>query len=287
MGLSRFGRAVMVSAAVLGFTAQAAADQIVWFTDLKLARAAAEKSDLPMFIDFWAEWCAACKAMDDHVYTNPEVIAVFKRRIIGVRLHFDRHRDLARSYDVGPLPHLVFANSLGMPLMFHRGFLGAADLARAVNALPSIAPINALDRRLRAARNSFPDLLAMGRALRAAGFFEASTAYYDRASKHAAVRADATLRRSILYEKALSFLELRDGVRAVAALEQAFKQQADAPGPDFLLALARAHLMIGRHDRARAAVETLVRHYPQSPAARQALAMPALRAVLDAGARPR
>lgn len=264
-------RAAIVTVILLGCAAEARADGIAWYTDLKQASAAAQKANRPMFIDFWAEWCAPCKAMDAHVYTNPAVIEVFKRRIIGVRLHFDRHRDLARAYDVGALPHLVFSNSHGMPLVFHRGFLGAADLASVVNAIPPIDDINALDLRLRKDRNSFADVLAMARALRAAGFFDASTAYYDRAARHGGARHDPALRQAILYETALSLLELRDGVRAAALLEESLKERPGSTAtPEALLALGRAYALSSRSDKARHSFETIVRYYPQSAAAARA-----------------
>lgn len=273
-------RSSILAVAVLGYVPEARAGEIVWYTDLKQATAAAQKADLPMFIDFWAEWCASCKAMDEHVYTNPAVIDAFKRKIIGVRLHFDLHQALARAYNVGPLPHLVFTNSLGMPLVFHRGFLGAAELTAAVSAMPPMATLNALDRRLREDKNSFLDLLAMARALRTAAFFDASTAYYERAARHA--KAGAAARQAILYEMALSFLELQDGVQAVKALDKSLKSlPGQQPGPDFLLALGRAHVLTGRHDQARQALEALVRHYPRSNAASLAAADRTLRAILQ------
>ncbi|MEX2271842.1 MAG: thioredoxin family protein [Vicinamibacterales bacterium] len=269
--MSRLSRSLIVAMALLGYAVEARAGEISWYTDLKTASAAAQKANLPMFIDFWAEWCAPCIAMDAHVYTNPNVIAVFKRRIIGVRLHFDMHRELARTYNVGALPHLVFANSHGMPLVFHRGFLGAGDLTNVVNAIPPIAEINSLDVRLRQDRNSFADLLAMARALRTAGFFEAGTAYYDRASRHTRARTSAELRQSILYEMALSFLELRDGARAAALLEKSLKERPGSVAePEFLLALGRAYVMSGMHAKARQSFDAIVRYYPQTAAAAKA-----------------
>lgn len=269
-------RSVVVALFLLcaGAIVEARAEGIAWHTDLKQASVAAQKANLPLFIDFWAEWCAPCKAMDANVYTHPAVIDAFKRRIVGVRLHFDLHRDLARTYNVGALPHLVFANSHGMPLVFHRGYLGAGDLASVVSAIPPIGGINALDLRLRKDRNNFADLLAMARALRTAGFFEAGIAYYDRAFRHDGARGNAAVRQAILYETALSWIELKDGGRAAALLEKSLKERpASTADPEVLLALGRAYALSGRPDRARHSFEAVVRYFPQSSAAARARAL--------------
>src|SRR3990172_9517741 len=133
----------------------AAEEGIYWFKDLKQASEAAQKNDLPMFIDFWADWCAACKVMDADVYTDPKVIEVFKNKIVGVRLHFDLQQELARNYNVTALPYLVFTNSYGTPLLYHRGFLEAEDLTKVADAMPPLSEINRLDRILKEDKNHF------------------------------------------------------------------------------------------------------------------------------------
>lgn len=276
MSSARLMRSMLVALVLLfaGAIVEARAEGIAWHTDLKQASAAAQKANLPLFIDFWAEWCAPCKAMDAHVYTNPAVIDVFKRRIVGVRLHFDLHRDLARTYNVGALPHLVVANSHGMPLVFHRGYLGAGDLASVVNAIPPLREINDLDLRLRKDRNNFADLLGMARALRTAGFFDAGNAYYDRALRHDGARGNAVVRQAILYETALNWIELNDGIRASALLEKSLKERPESTAdPEVLLALGRAYALSGRADRARHSFEAIVRYYPQSATAAKARAL--------------
>ena len=52
---------------------RAQADEIYWFKDLEKASEAALKENKIMMVDFWADWCAACKVMDEDVYPDAEV----------------------------------------------------------------------------------------------------------------------------------------------------------------------------------------------------------------------
>jgi thioredoxin-like negative regulator of GroEL len=270
MRISSYLRLIFVLTALLGHGRAAGAD-ILWYKDLKQASAVAQRSDLPMFIDFWADWCAACKVMDADVYTDATVIKAFESRIIGVRLHFDLQPDMARKFSVEALPYLIFTNSYGTPLMYHRGLLEAEDLTNVVNAMPPLAEINRLDRALQKNKNSFPDLLAMARALRESGFFETSNSYYTRASKQRAVNTDAAVRESIFYDIALNWLELEDGKQAASAFEKCLKDfPKSAQKPDVLLGLGRAYALDDNAEKARRALTSLINDYPQSPAAAQA-----------------
>lgn len=266
---------IVLSIVLLGYSLSAlAADEIYWYKDLRQASEAAQKADLPMFIDFWADWCAACKIMDVDVYTDAKVIDAFRRKIIGVRLHFDLQPDVARKYNVQALPYLLFTTSLGTPLVYHRGFLEAEDLAKVVEAMPPLAEINRLDRGLQKDRNNFASLLAMARALGASGFYESSNGYYDRASKHRSARSDAAARESILYDMALNALDLQDGKQAAAVLEKCLKDfPKSARRADLLLALGRAYALDENAEKARRSLNSLISDYPQSPAAAEARAL--------------
>jgi thiol:disulfide interchange protein DsbD len=249
---STLARHVAVIAVLLGFARAADAAEIAWYTNLEQAIDAARKSDRPMFIDFWADWCAACKIMDADVYTDPKVIEVFERKIVGVRIHFDLQQDMARRFGVEALPYLVFTTSYGTPLVHHRGLLDAPTLTRVVEALPPLGDINRLDRALQEDRNDFASLLAMARALRASALFESSNGFYDRASKHRAAREDAVARESILYDMALNALELQDGKRATELLEKCLMEFPASPRrSDVQQALERARARDAENDRIR------------------------------------
>jgi tetratricopeptide (TPR) repeat protein len=274
MTFATVARPIVALLALLAFGSSAHAAEIAWYKDLKQASAAALKADLPLFIDFWADWCAPCKIMDAEVYTDPKVIETFQGRIIGVRLHFDLQPEMVRRYNVPALPFLVFTNSYGTPLVYHRGFLEAEDLTKVVEALPRLAEINDLDRSLQKDRNDFESLFEMARVLRRSGFFESSNTYYDRASKHRAARADAARRETILFEMALNALELQDGKRAVEALERCLKDfPKSARRVDFLLGLGRGYALDEKPDRAKRMLNSVITEYPQSPAAAQAQAL--------------
>jgi thioredoxin-like negative regulator of GroEL len=249
-----------------------ASAEIRWYDNLKAASEAAQKADLPMFVDFWADWCEACKVMDADVYTDRRVIRAFEGKIIGVRLHYDLQADLARKYGVPALPYLLFTNSYGTPLMHHRGLLAAEDLAKVIDALPPLAEINRLDRALQQDKNDFPSLVAMGRALRDAGFYESSNTYLDRAAGHRLAKDDPATREALLYDMARNSLALQgEGTRAVDILEKLVKEFPRSPRrPEFLVALGRAYLLNEKSGKARETLTSVIRDYPRSAAAAEA-----------------
>jgi thiol-disulfide isomerase/thioredoxin len=223
-----------------GGSARAAAE-IRWYTDLEEASEAARKANLPMFIDFWADWCPPCRIMDAEVYPDPRVIRAFERKAIGVRIHYDLQPDLARRYNVPALPYLLFTTSHGTPLIHSRGLIEAGELAAIIDAIPPLATINEIDRALRQNGDDLTMLVAMGRELRGAGFWEASNTFYDRALKHRVMRTDAALREAVSYNVALNWLELQDGRTAEDLLQRWLKEFPDsARRDDARVALDRA-----------------------------------------------
>lgn len=89
---------------------------LAWLHDESAAVALARTEKRPMVIDFWAEWCTACKELDKDVWSDPRVRA----KASGfVALKLDGTSDspafqaLAAKYGVLGLPTVVFVDDQG------------------------------------------------------------------------------------------------------------------------------------------------------------------------------
>jgi thiol:disulfide interchange protein DsbD len=87
-----------------------------WLHDEGEAVALARAEGRPLLVDFWAEWCVACKELDKHVWSDPRVRAKAARF---VALKLDGTSDspafqaLAAKYGVLGLPTVLFVDPRG------------------------------------------------------------------------------------------------------------------------------------------------------------------------------
>jgi thiol:disulfide interchange protein DsbD len=110
---------------------------------LDAALAQAKADGKPVMIDFFAEWCPACKELDAHTYPKPEVISQASRfvniKIDGTIEDNDASEALYKRFGVKGLPTVLFINSCGEVLEEPRviGFLPADEFVREQEKVPS------------------------------------------------------------------------------------------------------------------------------------------------------
>lgn len=121
---------------VAGFTYRTAAANVAaaadWRTDVDAALAEAATRKIPVLVDFFAEWCEACKELDRLVYPDPRVQQETQRF---VRLKVDGTNEneaidaLYEKFRVLALPTVAFVDSQGTILDKPRvtGFLEPAE----------------------------------------------------------------------------------------------------------------------------------------------------------------
>ena len=63
------------------------------------------QSDIPVFVDFYADWCGPCKMMSPVIYKMADE---FAGRIKVGKINVDENGDLAVKYGIMSIPNMVF-----------------------------------------------------------------------------------------------------------------------------------------------------------------------------------
>ena len=78
------------------------------------------KSDLPVFVDFWAEWCGPCRIVGPAI---EQLSQTMRGRIKVAKLNVDENQEIAMRYGVKSIPSLIL-------------FKAGKEVARTIGAAP-------------------------------------------------------------------------------------------------------------------------------------------------------
>ncbi len=106
----------------------AGAESTRWYTYEEgiLASSTMEK---PVFIEFYADWCSPCIAMEENTYPDPRVISEL-RDFVAIKVDTQKRIDIETKYGIAYYPTMVLLDPKGKEITRYIGYLGPEDIVK-------------------------------------------------------------------------------------------------------------------------------------------------------------
>lgn len=129
MKLTKLGLVTLVSAALmLGFLNSAAyAKEIDWQSFAKgITRSKSENKKI--FVHFYADWCGACRLMENNTFKDPNIIGYLNKNFISIKVNTDREQQISAMFRIQVLPDNWFITEKGNPIGHQPGYITSEQL---------------------------------------------------------------------------------------------------------------------------------------------------------------
>jgi thioredoxin 1 len=250
----------------IGLGPIASESSIEWIEDDEAGFAEARVKTIPIVMDFSADWCAPCGAMDEHVWTNQQV-GTAAEGIVAIRVDYDRRKKLRRRYKVRAIPTMVFFDPWGNELFRREGYTAVEEVLRLLEVTQvdfnSIAPLH---ERLNVDTDpeNGASLARIGTFYQRNKWYEASEDFFKRALKSVKNgKTDPVVAEEAYVGLGVNCLVRQDPKKAKKQFERCIKKLPPGPyRPDALFGLVVARSRMGDIEEAEQYYKQLSTEYP-------------------------
>ncbi|MFZ3058996.1 MAG: thioredoxin family protein [Candidatus Methanoperedens sp.] len=117
---------LVFSAAVL----PASAETTRWYA-YEEGMLAAGSMGKPVIIDFFADWCPPCIAMEEGTYPEPMVVSEMKD-FIAIKVDTQKRIDIESKYGITYYPTIIILDSKGKEVSRHIGYLDPPEMVNEI-----------------------------------------------------------------------------------------------------------------------------------------------------------
>jgi len=125
-------------AVLLLFSATTAAADTKWYS-YEEGMVAAGSLNMPVILDFYADWCSPCIAMEEGTYPDPGVISELAD-FVAIKVDTQKRIDIESKYGIAYYPTVVFLDAEGREVSRHIGYLGPEDMVEEIKKSRGMLP---------------------------------------------------------------------------------------------------------------------------------------------------
>lgn len=99
-----------------------------WGTDLNQSVQESKATNKSIFVDFYADWCAYCREMDEGTYTDPQVKEKLSQNYVLLKVDVDENPSVSSKYQAYSLPTMIIIDPNGNEIKRIIGYQNAEQL---------------------------------------------------------------------------------------------------------------------------------------------------------------